>query len=115
MDQVAATSLVLVVEDETLIRMGLVVELTGHGFHVLEAADAPTAMTLFRDHPALESIVVDIGLAGEETGYDVVQAMRRTGATNRETSSPAQPAIASRPRFFCSALVRAGSVPAAGW
>ena len=66
----------LVVEDEAISRMDLVSELGRHGFHVLEAADGRTAIELFRSNPGIAAAVVDIGLPGETTGYDIVKAIR---------------------------------------
>ena len=67
---------VLIVEDEAIIRMDLVAELEARGFHALEAADGRAAIDLVRSHPNLCGAVVDIGLAGGMTGYDVVRAVR---------------------------------------
>ena len=68
---------VLVVEDEAIVRMDLAMELEDHGFAILEASGAEAAMALFRTYPDLHAAVVDIGLRDGASGYDLVQAMRR--------------------------------------
>jgi two-component system, response regulator PdtaR len=68
---------VLVVEHEAIVRMDLATELQDHGFDVLETASADAALALFRSCPDLHAAVVDVGLRGEATGYDLVRAMRK--------------------------------------
>jgi CheY-like chemotaxis protein len=67
---------VLVVDDEAIIRLDLTSQLTSYGFEVFEAADAASALTLFRAQPDLNAAIVDIHLGGDTNGYELVRAMR---------------------------------------
>ena len=67
----------LLVEDEALVRTALASALSDAGFDVIEAADAATAIELFRSHPDIAAVFSDINLQGELTGYDVVRTIRR--------------------------------------
>ena len=68
---------ILLVEDETLIRMDLARELTAQGFEVIEAGDASTGLELFRSRADIEAVVTDIHLPGEMSGYSLIQAVRK--------------------------------------
>ncbi len=66
---------VLVVEDEPVVR-GLIVEvLTELGYHALEAHDGPSGVALLEASPRLDLLVTDIGLPGIN-GRQVAEAAR---------------------------------------
>jgi two-component system cell cycle sensor histidine kinase/response regulator CckA len=68
--------LVLVVEDEPLVRATTVASLAAHGFRVIAAADGATAVELFRDRRAeVSAVVLDMVMPGMR-GRDVYLALR---------------------------------------
>jgi CheY-like chemotaxis protein len=66
---------VLVVEDEFLVRDWIVCHLRDCGFVVLEAGTAQEAITLGGDGP-VDVLLTDINLSGQGTGWDVAEALR---------------------------------------
>jgi len=70
-------ALVLVVEDEPVIRLDIVAELKAEGFLVAEAASAEDALALIQDSPVPDVVFTDIQLAGRGTGWDVAEAIRQ--------------------------------------
>lgn len=71
--------MVLVVEDEILIRMMLVDVLEDAGFLVVEAGNADEGLRLFDDEPDIEAIVTDVHMPGTMDGFALarhVQSMR---------------------------------------
>ncbi|HMO18160.1 MAG TPA: response regulator transcription factor [Oligoflexia bacterium] len=70
---------VLIVEDDTNIRMGLSELLSGHGYDVIEASNGETGLEKFRsDNPDL--VCLDI-MMPKKSGYDLCRAIR---AVNEE-------------------------------
>jgi CheY-like chemotaxis protein len=59
---------VLVVEDEALIRIGVVDDLQQAGFTVLEAQTSDEAMRLLRGHPEIRILFTDINMPGSMDG-----------------------------------------------
>lgn len=59
---------VLVVEDEALIRMGVVVDFEEAGFNVLEAKDTDEAISLLRSHPEIQALFTDVEIPGSMNG-----------------------------------------------
>jgi PAS domain S-box-containing protein len=58
------SEVVLVVEDEAIVRL-LIVELLGElGYHALEAADGPAALRILQSSQRIDLLVSDIGLPG---------------------------------------------------
>jgi CheY-like chemotaxis protein len=55
---------VLIVEDEAIVRMLVVDVLSEFGYRVLEAADGPTALRILQSEPRIDLLVTDIGLPG---------------------------------------------------
>lgn len=67
---------VLVVEDETLIRMAIADFLEGQGFHVLEAANATEAIAILSSHPEVHVMFTDIDMPGGMDGLKLAAAVR---------------------------------------
>lgn len=67
---------VLVVEDEPLIRMGVVEDLAQAGFTVLEAQDTDEAISLLRSHPEIRVLFTDIELPGSMNGLSLASTVR---------------------------------------
>lgn len=67
---------VLVVEDESLIRMSIADHLQESGFEVLEARDADQALKFLTSHPEIEIIFTDVDMPGDMDGIKLAQAVR---------------------------------------
>jgi CheY-like chemotaxis protein len=65
----------LVVEDEALVRMFVIDQLTDLGFEVIEAATATEGLRAARNHQQLDVAIVDRGLPDRD-GIDVVAELR---------------------------------------
>lgn len=67
-------AVILVVEDDWLLRQAMASEMRNAGWEVLEASTGEAALSL----PAgqIDLVVTDIRLAGEMTGWDVAQGFR---------------------------------------
>lgn len=59
---------VLVVEDETLIRLDIVFALEEAGFAVLEAGDVAEAVTVLGRHPEIRAVFTDVDMPGAMDG-----------------------------------------------
>lgn len=59
---------ILVVEDETFVRMAAVDVLSDTGATLYEAGDADEALTLIEAHPEIDLIFTDISMPGEMDG-----------------------------------------------
>lgn len=70
------TKTVLIVEDESLIRMGIADYLTEVGFSVLEAANADQAIRLLESNPDISVVFTDIDMPGTMDGLRLAQAVR---------------------------------------
>lgn len=67
----------LVVEDETLIRLDLVEVLEGGGYTVAEIADSAGAIAEIDRHEELCGLVTDVNLGSGATGWDVARHARK--------------------------------------
>lgn len=67
---------ILVVEDEPLIRMELVDELTDRDFAVIEASGAREAIELLWRHPEIQIMFTDIDMPGGMDGLMLAAAVR---------------------------------------
>jgi CheY-like chemotaxis protein len=67
---------VLVVEDEFLLRCALVEYLRDHGCVVLEARTAEQAVAMCRAGRRVDVVLTDIGLQGSSNGWDVAETLR---------------------------------------
>jgi two-component system, response regulator PdtaR len=66
----------LVVEDDFLVRLTLVDALSDDGFEVLEAADAQEALDHVCARPDIAAMLTDINLPGGADGFAVARAVR---------------------------------------
>jgi CheY-like chemotaxis protein len=73
---VHSAPVVLIVEDEWLLRDGIAEELRGAGWRALEASTAEGALALLRDGQQIDILVTDIQLGGYLNGWDVAEAFR---------------------------------------
>lgn len=71
-----AGTVVLVVEDDGLIRMVLAGELEDAGFAVIEAKDADVAMAMITDRPDIAVVVTDVRMPGSIDGLGLAAWMR---------------------------------------
>jgi DNA-binding NtrC family response regulator len=67
---------VLVVEDEALIRMGIVDELEEAGFDVFEAANSVFAIEILIANPRIEVMFTDIDMPGGVDGLKLAASVR---------------------------------------
>ena len=75
-----AGELVLVVDDETVVRELCVRALTEHGYRVLEAQDGEEALALFREqHEHIRLVVLDLIMPGM-SGVEVLRQIRTAGS-----------------------------------
>ncbi|MET0270944.1 MAG: response regulator, partial [Sphingomonas sp.] len=68
---------VLVVDDEALIRMNAMDMLEDAGFATLEAADAAEALAMLADHPEIGLLFTDINMPGRMDGLDLAREVNR--------------------------------------
>jgi CheY-like chemotaxis protein len=76
MSAAATKPVVLVVEDEVLIRMNTVEMVEDAGFDVLEAANADEAIALLEVRLDIQVIFTDIDMPGSMNGIKLAQAVR---------------------------------------
>ena len=67
---------VLVVEDEALLRMNTVDELTGQGLEVVEAANAKEAIAIFRSGQRFECLFTDVDMPGDVDGLELAAIVK---------------------------------------
>jgi CheY-like chemotaxis protein len=68
-------AVVLVVEDEVIIRMNIVQVAQDLGFHVLEAANAAEAIEILESHDDIRAVFIDAGLPRSMDGLKLAQAI----------------------------------------
>ena len=73
----ATSTVILVVEDDVLIRMGLVDYLTGRGFSTLEASDAAEAVATLAKPTHVDVVVTDVVMPGRMSGYELARWIRQ--------------------------------------
>lgn len=66
---------VLIVEDESLIRMGIAGELEDEGFTVFEAANADAAIALMNAQPSINLLLTDVDMPGTMNGLKLAAAV----------------------------------------
>ena len=76
MSSIAPAVRVLVVEDETLIRMDAVEMLRSAGFDILEAANADEAIEMLEHHSDIRLVFTDIDMPGSMNGLKLSAAVR---------------------------------------
>jgi CheY-like chemotaxis protein len=69
-------AVVLIVEDEPLVRFSTLDALENVGHVVLEAANADEAMVLFRNRTDIDIVFTDINMAGSMDGIQMAQRLR---------------------------------------
>ena len=67
---------ILVVEDEPLVRMFLADALDDAGYKVFEAVNADEAVTLLQARPDIQAVVTDIEMPGSMNGIGLARAIR---------------------------------------
>jgi CheY-like chemotaxis protein len=72
----SARPLVLVVEDEPLVRMDLAASLGDAGFDVVEVANAHDAIAVLAAEPRVAIIVTDIEMPGSMDGLELARMVR---------------------------------------
>lgn len=70
------SGLVLVVEDEWLVRDVIATDFKDAGWHVLEASTGESAIGIIAANPHIDVLFTDIQLAGQLSGWDVAEAFR---------------------------------------
>lgn len=71
------TTTVLVVEDESLVRMHLVGMLEGAGFQTLEASSAAAAIAILEQHDEIRVVFTDIQMPGTMDGIALAHCVRK--------------------------------------
>lgn len=70
--------IVLVVEDDGLIRMSLVDELEGAGLRVLEASNADEALQIMNANSSIGAIFTDIDMPGSMNGLKMAECIQQS-------------------------------------
>ena len=68
----SASSTVLLIEDEPLIRLGTSAMLEDAGYQVLEACDASEALIMLSLHPEICVVLTDVQMPGSMNGLELV-------------------------------------------
>lgn len=71
-----SNTVVLVVEDEALVRLDIVSQLEDEGFVVVEADNADDAIRLLETNPAISILFTDIDMPGSMDGLKLSRAVR---------------------------------------
>jgi len=69
-------SVVLVVEDEAIIRMSAVQMVEDAGFVVVEACNADEAIKILEGRPDIRAVFTDINMSGSMDGWKLAHAIR---------------------------------------
>ncbi|MDH4438946.1 MAG: response regulator [Rhizobium sp.] len=67
---------VIVVEDETLVRIDIAMSLQEEGFFVFEASSADEAIEILNAHPEISLMFTDIDMPGSMDGLKLAEAVR---------------------------------------
>ncbi|SFR96954.1 ATP-binding protein [Sphingomonas jatrophae] len=76
--ETGAGETVLVVDDETTVRMLIVEILTEAGYRSIEADDGPSALKILGSDARIDLLITDVGLPGGMNGRQVADAARET-------------------------------------
>ena len=82
---------VLVVEDEALVRMVAVDALLEAGYLTLEAANADQAICLLEAHPEIRLVFTDVQMPGSMDGVNLAAAVRKRWPPVRIIITSARP------------------------
>jgi two-component system, response regulator PdtaR len=74
---VAKPPVVLIVEDEALLRMGAVEMVMEAGFDVVEAGNADEAIAILESHPNIHIVFTDVQMPGSMDGIKLSAFIRR--------------------------------------
>lgn len=87
MSSLAATTTLLLVEDDLALRLMLRLALESQGYQILEAGDRGQALALTAAHPEIAAIILDLGLPPHEhetvEGLAFIRALQLTAATTK--------------------------------
>lgn len=72
----ASAAVVLVVEDEALVRCAVAERLREAGYTVVETASGEEAITIFKSELSIDIVFTDIHLIGPASGWDVAECVR---------------------------------------
>lgn len=68
---------ILLADDEVIVRLGLARHLRGCGFDVIEASGAADAKIVLQRGPSIDILFADARLAGPDSGFALAQWTRR--------------------------------------
>jgi CheY-like chemotaxis protein len=68
---------VLIVEDETLVRLSIAAYLSGCGYHVIEANNADEAVSVLKTEISIDVVFTDVQMPGSLDGFGLAQWVRR--------------------------------------
>lgn len=74
---ISSRPVILIVEDEAMIRMGAATLLEDLGYDYYEASDADQAVALLERHPEITIVFTDIQMAGSMDGLQLADYARR--------------------------------------
>jgi CheY-like chemotaxis protein len=74
----ARDPVILVVEDEVLIRISVSDFLRNEGFTVIEAGNAREALSVLRAHADIALVLTDINMSGVMEGLDLIRKIRQS-------------------------------------
>jgi CheY-like chemotaxis protein len=75
-ENAARDVVVLVVEDDNLLRLDIAEYLEDAGFAVIEAGTGEAAVALCNSGTAIDMVVTDVNLGGAVSGWDVAECFR---------------------------------------
>lgn len=87
---------VMLVEDEWLVRMDMADALDRTGWTVLEAGSGEEALSLLGTEPRIDLLITDIRLLGALDGWDVAEAFRAVHPLIGVIYATANPSVESR-------------------
>jgi CheY-like chemotaxis protein len=73
----APNPVILVVEDDVLIRAATAQYLRGSGFDVVEAVSVEEAVTILQATKSVQVVFTDVKLSGTQTGFDLSEIIQR--------------------------------------
>ena len=91
-----AQHVVLIVEDEWLLRMELADELAAAGWQIREAATGEEALLMLEKEPVINFLVTDIRLGGKVDGWGVAERFRERRPDGPVIYVSANPDLAHR-------------------
>jgi len=115
--ETTTSPVVLLVEDEWLIRANMAVHLEEAGWEVVEASTGEGAVEQLHNGLSIDLLVTDIRLAGSLTGWDVAEAAREvrpdfaviyTSGNPRNPSRQVQGSVFLSKPCHCSQVIEAG-------